>query len=96
MGSILKKQFKVAGGKLLKASFSVDDGKLKDVKITGDFFLYPEEAIDGLISVLNGVEFAEESIAETISEYLKVNKAEFVGASPQDFAKLFTDEPEAS
>ncbi|MDP6704098.1 MAG: lipoate protein ligase C-terminal domain-containing protein [archaeon] len=92
----MKKQFKVAGGKLLKASFSVDEGKLKDVKITGDFFLYPEEAIEGLILSLNDIEFEESIIEKAVSVYLKDNNAEFVGASPNDVAKLFTQEVEDS
>jgi lipoate-protein ligase A len=47
-------EFKTPGGKLIAVEFSVEDGRLRDVVITGDFFLYPEEALPSLASALEG------------------------------------------
>ena len=47
-------EFKVPGGKLVVADFSVVDGLLADVQITGDFFLFPDHAIQTIATALNG------------------------------------------
>ncbi len=46
---------KVAGGKLVSIELSAEDGVVSGVKITGDFFLHPEESISDLESSLVGV-----------------------------------------
>ena len=38
-------EFKTPGGKLIAVEFDVVDGELRNVVVTGDFFLYPEEAL---------------------------------------------------
>ena len=43
---ILKGELKVKGGKLIKCTLELDEGKIKRIKITGDFFIYPEDAIE--------------------------------------------------
>ena len=47
-------EFKTLGGKLIAVEFVVLDGCLRDVVITGDFFLYPEEALPLLTAALEG------------------------------------------
>ncbi|MCD6171849.1 MAG: hypothetical protein J7J36_05505 [Thermoplasmata archaeon] len=42
---ILKGEIKVKNGKLLKCKIELDDNKIKNIRITGDFFMYPEEKI---------------------------------------------------
>ena len=36
---------KVEGGKLLRIEADISENKIKDISITGDFFLHPEEKI---------------------------------------------------
>jgi lipoate-protein ligase A len=38
-------EYKVPGGKLVVADFRIEAGLLADVEISGDFFLYPDDAI---------------------------------------------------
>ncbi len=38
-------EYKTPGGKLIAVDFDVIDGTLRNVVVTGDFFLYPEEAL---------------------------------------------------
>jgi len=45
-------EFKTPGGKLVMVDFDVDDGKLANVMVTGDFFLYPEETLELINSAL--------------------------------------------
>ena len=49
---------KVAGGKLIKVSLGVEDGRIVDIKVTGDFFMHPEEKIEELENTLTGVRIA--------------------------------------
>ncbi len=48
-------QRKVPGGKLVIVDGTLEDGKAKDVVISGDFFLEPEEAFATLSPALEGV-----------------------------------------
>ncbi len=46
---------KVEGGKFVAVEVSVENGLMAKVKITGDFFLHPEESISDLENSLVGV-----------------------------------------
>ncbi|MEM4254881.1 MAG: lipoate protein ligase C-terminal domain-containing protein [Candidatus Norongarragalinales archaeon] len=46
---------KVEGGKLVSIEVSVEKGLIAKAKITGDFFLHPEESITALENALVGV-----------------------------------------
>lgn len=48
-------QYKVPGGKLVVADFAVVDGRLRQVRIHGDFFLEPDAAIDAINAALDGL-----------------------------------------
>ena len=47
-------EYKTPGGKLVVADFAVIDGRLRQVRISGDFFLYPEEALATITAALEG------------------------------------------
>ena len=46
-------EYKVPGGKLVVADLEVRDGRLADVRISGDFFLEPPEALEAINNGLN-------------------------------------------
>ena len=48
-------EYKTPGGKLVIVDFEVDGGALADVRITGDFFLYPEDALDDIVRAVEGL-----------------------------------------
>ncbi|MFY3300807.1 lipoate protein ligase C-terminal domain-containing protein [Achromobacter xylosoxidans] len=48
-------EYKVPGGKLVVADLEVRDGRLADVRISGDFFLEPPEALEAINRGLNGL-----------------------------------------
>ncbi|MEM4699846.1 MAG: hypothetical protein QXT74_02710 [Candidatus Nezhaarchaeales archaeon] len=79
-------EVKVVGGKLVRAEVSVVGNRLVDVKITGDFFLYPEDAIFDLESSLKGLELGAD-YALHIEAKLGQMGAQLVGASPRDVAE---------
>ena len=49
-------EYKVPGGKLVVADLRVDDGLLADVRISGDFFLEPPEALAAINAALEGLD----------------------------------------
>ena len=82
-----KAQYKVEGGKLIKVQLETEGTRVKKVKITGDFFLHPEELIEELEKGLEGATLYEQVLADRIEEFIKKNKAVILGASSEDFAR---------
>jgi lipoate-protein ligase A len=80
-------EFKTPGGKLIAVEFDVVDGELRDVVVTGDFFLYPEEALPVLTRALENLPASldEASYAARIRTALD-SRAELVGSSPEALA----------
>jgi lipoate---protein ligase len=80
-------EVKTPGGKLIAVEFDVVDGELRNVVVTGDFFLYPEDALPILSSALENSPawLAEESYVTNIRTALD-SRAELVGSSPEALA----------
>ena len=51
----LRGEYKVPGGKLVRAEVVVDDGCISSASVSGDFFLEPDEALECLDRALVGV-----------------------------------------
>ncbi|MDD5417331.1 MAG: lipoate protein ligase C-terminal domain-containing protein [Candidatus Nanoarchaeia archaeon] len=68
---------KVCGGKLVKIRVEFNNNKISKIKITGDFFLHPEETLILIETNLIGKELSE--CEETINETLKNNNAIMYG-----------------
>lgn len=55
-GSVrLHGEYKVPGGKLVVVDASVRDGRLAEVRLSGDFFLEPDEALESMNSAVEGM-----------------------------------------
>jgi len=80
-------EYKVEGGKLVKAQVIIDGNRIRKVKVTGDFFLHPEELIEELEEALVGTSLNESSLTELIRSIIEKKNATLLGASPEDFAK---------
>lgn len=52
---VMHGEYKVPGGKLVVADVDVVDGLLRAPRISGDFFLEPDEALDAINAVLDGL-----------------------------------------
>jgi lipoate-protein ligase A len=61
-------EYKTPGGKLVVADFTVKDGALHGVTISGDFFLYPDDALGAITAALEGAPSAasEEELASRV------------------------------
>ena len=80
-------EYKTPGGKLVVVDFRVEGDVLAGVMVSGDFFLYPEEALGDLTGALEGVhvELSESEIAEKVRFGLR-REAELLGTSPEGIA----------
>jgi hypothetical protein len=81
-------EFKTPGGKLIAVEFDVVDNRLRGVVVTGDFFLYPEEAFSRLAGALEGdpADLDESDYAANVRSALGTEIA-LLGSSPEALAK---------
>jgi hypothetical protein len=77
--------YKVPQGKLLKISVEYD-GKnniIRDIRITGDFFAYPEEAIELMETKLRNVLMEREQLLEKIRTIISEYNIQFIGVDAE-------------
>lgn len=78
---------KVPGGKTVKVDLTVINDLIIDVVISGDFFLYPEEAIHDIESSIRN-----KTLDEAIKELNKFKESvEFLGTSVDDIINLIIE-----
>ncbi|MDR3107130.1 MAG: lipoate--protein ligase family protein [Bifidobacteriaceae bacterium] len=65
----MRGEYKTPGGKLVAVSVQVADGLLADVKVAGDFFLEPDEALRRIESSLLGAPTADQ--AQTLAKRIE-------------------------
>jgi Bacterial lipoate protein ligase C-terminus len=84
----MRGDYKTVGGKLVTVNFDVQDGHLRNVQVSGDFFLYPEEALGDIRQALEGlpVSIGERAIAERVGTAVGAD-VEMVGFSPEAVAR---------
>jgi lipoate---protein ligase len=73
---------KVSGGKLLKIDVNIENSVILDIKITGDFFIYPEEAIFAIEKFLINKKIND--INEQLSKFLLDKNIKIIGFEPSD------------
>lgn len=71
--------YKVPNGKLLKIFLEDREGKIADIKITGDFFTYPEEHIELLEQTLIGASLQLTALTFRIHEFFMNYPTELYG-----------------
>ena len=78
-------EYKVPGGKLVVVDLEVADGRITDFRLSGDFFLEPDEALHAIDAAVNGLSADADA---------KVYTAAVVAALPPD-ASLLGFSPES-
>lgn len=84
---VSKAVYKVPGGKLVKVELEQQRGQISRVKITGDFFVHPEEALLQIEGSLRGCSLEENEISRKIEMTVSEIGCQLVGFSAQDIAK---------
>ena len=80
-------EYKVKGGKLIKVTLTAENRKIKEIKITGDFFLHPEAVIEDIEQALKGCLLDEQKLSNLIEDVMKDKQAVPLGVSPEDFSR---------
>jgi len=80
-----KSVYKVPNGKLLKIflEFNEKNNSIESINITGDFFAYPEEAIETMEDELKNTLLKREILLEKINSIIKENNIEFIGLNAE-------------
>ncbi|MAT42258.1 MAG: biotin--protein ligase [Anaerolineaceae bacterium] len=76
---------KVPGGKLLRIDVTYTD-KIQTVKLTGDFFLHPEETLEEITFALTGLTLPldEAAALQKVKTVLINQEAQLIGATAED------------
>ena len=82
-----KATYKVTGGKMIRVSLGESNGKIQEIKITGDFFLHPEELINELEDMLVGKPLNVQDLTSSIDVLMENRDATLLGASSKDIVK---------
>jgi hypothetical protein len=77
--------YKVPQGKLLKISVEYDEktNVIMDIRIMGDFFAYPEEAVELMETKLRNVLMKREQLMEKISSIITEHHIQFIGLNAE-------------
>jgi lipoate---protein ligase len=80
-------EYKTVGGKLVIADFEIRGDQLRNVSISGDFFLEPAEALDQINKSLEGmpVSSSQDVLAVAVLNSLTPD-VEMIGFSPEAVA----------
>ncbi|MBB6098995.1 hypothetical protein HNR42_002430 [Deinobacterium chartae] len=79
-------EYKTPGGKLVMVDLEVRQGRLEDVRVSGDFFLEPDEALLEINRALEGLpaDLGEAELARAVAEATR--DAILLGFSPEAVA----------
>jgi lipoate-protein ligase A len=80
-------EYKTPGGKLVQVDFTIADNQIRQPVISGDFFLYPDEALEPMTAALNGLSVAldEDAIASAVRLAMPTG-TDLIGTSPEGIA----------
>lgn len=81
-------EYKVPGGKLLRAKVEVEDEKIRYLQLTGDFFMQPETDLEELEARLIGCPADPAAVEKAITGFFSAKRTVMAGACPADFAHV--------
>lgn len=84
-----KSVYKIPAGKLLKVflDYNGKNNQINKVRITGDFFAYPEEAIEIMENMLKDTVLEEEQLFQRIQSIIDEHNIQFIGLNARGLTK---------
>ena len=79
--------YKADGGKLLRVRLTEQDGLVKSVDLSGDFFILPEENLEKLEKTLVGSRLQSSDLQSLIYRFFETTGTRGLGVKPEDFVK---------
>ncbi len=81
-------EYKVPGGKLVTVDLEVVDGLLGDVRVAGDFFIEPDEALDDIDNALRGLPASSDAATFAAAELSSAGARGNLGLTPNQLQLL--------
>jgi len=95
--TLLSVDYKAPGGKMLRVRLKEADGRIESAKISGDFFLIPEDSLPKLEMMLEEVPLREKELKLLVDRFFRGTSARGLGVAPDDFVKaILAAKPEES
>ena len=79
--------YKVPQGKLLKIFLTYENNKIESIQISGDFFAYPEEAIQLLEDFLKMTPINKDDLLDKITTFIEDHNVQFIGISGESITE---------
>ncbi len=79
-------EFKAPKG-VIKVELEMANGRISRVSLSGDFFMYPEEAIEELERVLEGVEAKKEALLAAVRKFYSLTGAKTPMLEPEHWVE---------
>jgi len=74
-------------GGLIRSFVTTENGKIKEINISGDFFLFPEEALFKIVQELKGTKAERKEVERKIAEIYDLENIQSPGTLPSDFTE---------
>jgi lipoate---protein ligase len=87
---VIQKMLKTPGG-LIRITAVNQNGKLKDVHISGDFFFFPSSSLVDLERTLENVSVDAKVINQVVAKFYEQKAIESPGVVPSDFGQVLAD-----
>ena len=84
---MLRADYKAPGGKMVRVRLREKDGRIESAKLSGDFFLIPEESLSKLEKMLEDARLDEKELKLLVDRFFRGTNAQGLGVSPDDFVK---------
>jgi Bacterial lipoate protein ligase C-terminus len=84
---VLVSDYKAPGGKMLRIRLTEKQGRIESAKISGDFFLIPEDSLPKLEKMLEDARLDENELRLLVDRFFRGTSAKGLGVSPDDFVK---------
>ena len=84
--AVAESAYKSKGG-LIRVTLELAGTKINDILISGDFWLYPPDALSKLEQALRGAGIDKGEITERIRSFYNLHNIESPGTTPEDFSK---------
>jgi Bacterial lipoate protein ligase C-terminus len=72
---------------MLRIRLTEKDGRIETVKISGDFFLIPEDSLAKLEKMLEDTRLDEKELKLLVDRFFRGTNAQGLGVSSDDFVK---------
>ena len=82
---MVHRMHKTVGG-LLRAEFAIDDGRYRQVALSGDFFSFPKGVVKELSAAVEGCETA--ALPEVIQAFFAQRSPDQPGVEPEDWLSI--------